>query len=356
MLDSTPIHRPAAKQDTIQAAIRSRIIAGDFSPGTRLPKRTELEKEFGVSRVTIQRVFDQLMADGFIYANGRGGTYVVDRPPHLCRYALVFANSPAQWNRFMQALHHEAQSLSQAGSREVVTYVDVDARRVGSRAHAQLRVDAGAEALAGMILTSAPGDFGDPDFMRDRAVPRVAISFGLPLPDLPLIHPDMRSFVDEALDFFAARGRRRVAVITVPGFDNHYLQAGLAARGMATAPYLLQGVSHHTPEWARNCAHLLLNDGQRERPDGLLITDDNLVEHAMAGVVTAGARVGDGLDVVGHCNFPWPTPSVLPIRRLGFDAGEVLRTCLDAIDRRRRGERVEPMTRIAARFEDQAPG
>src|SRR5260221_3350641 len=117
--------RPARKQHLIQANIRRRIVSGAFQPGARLPKRIELEQEFRASRVTIQRVFDQLMADGFIYANGRGGTFVTARPPHLNRYALVFPTPLPQWNRFWVALDHEARRHGQSAQREVNSYTDI---------------------------------------------------------------------------------------------------------------------------------------------------------------------------------------------------------------------------------------
>jgi hypothetical protein len=63
--------------------------------------------------------------------------------------------------------------------------------------------------------------------------------------------------------------------------------------------------------------------------------------------------VPDDIDVIGHCNFPWLTPSVLPICRLGFSAQQVLARCVDAIDRQRRGETVADSETISAVFEDE---
>src|SRR3954462_8198783 len=110
--------RPPLKQLQIEQALRGRMIDGALPPSSRLPRREELEQEFQVSRDTIQRVFDQLLADGFIVANGRAGTFVVDRPPHLHRFALVFVDPVAQWSQFYHALHREASTLSHDGERE----------------------------------------------------------------------------------------------------------------------------------------------------------------------------------------------------------------------------------------------
>ena len=96
------------------------------------------------------------------------------------------------------------------------------------------------------------------------------------------------------------------------------------------------------------CVH----PGQRDRPDALIISDDNLVEHATAGIVAAGIGVPGDCAIVAHCNFPWPTPSALPMRRLGYDAREVIRVALESIDRQRRGEPAGTLV-VPARFEDE---
>jgi DNA-binding LacI/PurR family transcriptional regulator len=110
-------------------------------------------------------------------------------------------------------------------------------------------------------------------------------------------------------------------------------------------------VNQATPETARNLIHLLMQGA--ERPDALLIADDNLVEHATAGLVAAGVRVPDDLEVVAHCNFPHPTPSVLPVRRLGYDAREVMKACVESIDIQRRDGKTAPTVTVKAVFEDE---
>jgi hypothetical protein len=84
----------------------------------------------------------------------------------------------------------------------------------------------------------------------------------------------------------------------------------------------------------------------------LFVVDDNLVESATAGLIAADVKVPSDLHVVAHCNFPWPSPSVLPVKRLGYDIRECLQACIDAIDRQCNGDRdVRPIT-VPARFEE----
>jgi DNA-binding LacI/PurR family transcriptional regulator len=69
------------------------------------------------------------------------------------------------------------------------------------------------------------------------------------------------------------------------------------------------------------------------------------------GAERSGARIPDDLMVIAHCNFPWPDAPTVPVRRLGFDAHEVLRTSLDLLDAEARGEHPPRLTEIPVRAE-----
>jgi DNA-binding LacI/PurR family transcriptional regulator len=129
----------------------------------------------------------------------------------------------------------------------------------------------------------------------------------------------------------------------------------VASRGMSTKEYWVQALARSAHRSAANLTHLLMHKGQQDRPDGLLIMDDNLLEHGTQGLLAAGVRVPDELDVVAHTNFPWPTPSAVPVRRLGFDVRRILAVSLDRIDQQRRNEQAPHMTTVRAAFEDEPP-
>jgi len=91
---------------------------------------------------------------------------------------------------------------------------------------------------------------------------------------------------------------------------------------------------------------------QRQRPDALIIGDDNLAEHVVQGLHDAGVRVPQDLDVIAHCNLPLVTRCKLAIRHLGYDVREVLKFCIDSIDRQRMGGSLKSVTRVSAKFKD----
>ncbi|MEX1015808.1 MAG: GntR family transcriptional regulator [Phycisphaeraceae bacterium] len=357
------ITRPPIKQRLVSEQIRREIIEGQFAPGAQLPTRTELERRFAVSTITVQRALDRLAAEGFIHARGRRGTYVAENPPHLSRYGLVFAHHDSEarpWPRFWTALHNEAKRLEQSEpGREVTIFCDADPHGRSAEAQRLMR-SVKAHRLAGLVFCFQPNWLSGTPALEESGVPRVAITHDSGLPGVTAIKLDTASLLDRALDVLAEQGRKRVAMVTVGSIyasaaDRERFHAGLADRGMSTQPYWYQVLDVNRPQWARECLHLLMNDGQKHRPDGVIIANDNLVEHASAGLIAAGVRVPEDASIVAHGNFPWPTPSVLPVTRLGFDAREVLRVCFDSIDAQRRGEAVEPEAErwVKVKFENE---
>jgi DNA-binding LacI/PurR family transcriptional regulator len=364
----------AVKYNLIADELRRQIVSNSLPPGSQLPTRLELGQHYQVSSVTVQKALDCLIQDGFVDATRRKGSFVVDRPPHLFRYGLVFHTylpNSGHTSRYLTAMANEALRIQRSSDREVVAYYSIDIH-ADTPDFQRLVYDLRAHRLAGLIFPFGP----EPEILKRLLPPSlehaigaasvlhgvgaVAVSASPEAHGLCSIDLDAHSFIDKALDYLRARGRRRVAVlsgITSPSEFHRNMAAGIAARGMTTRPYWTQRASISEPETARNCAHLLmmpvLDAGEAQRPDGLIVTDDNLVEHASIGLIASGVRVGDEADVVVHCNFPWPMPSVVPVKRLGYDIRQLLEVCIASIDRYRRGDRPPEFTSLPALFEDE---
>lgn len=350
------------KRAAILDTLRQRIVAGEWAPGSRLPTRAELEQEFGVSGFTMQRALDQLNRDGFTYGKRRWGTFVTDNPPHLSRYAIVFFDCPATspaWMRFWTTLVNEAAKLEQTQMRQLPVFYGVN-DHTDSDGYQRLVENVRHRRLAGLIFPARPFPIDGTPAMLDLALPKVSImSPGESHPNVTPVVLDWRSFFEKALEYMASRGRRRIAVLAAPQQQrriSEYLQQGLAARGLETRPYWLQETSQTWVESAQACVHMLLRGSADERPDGLIIADDNLVEYGAAGAIDAGVQIGQDVDLVAHCNFPSQLPQGLAIKRLGFDARQLLEKSIQIIDRQRRGEIDNGPESVSAVFEDEVVG
>ena len=348
----------AKKRERICQHFQGRILAGELKAGEQLPAQTELARQFGVSPVTVQRSVESLARQGFVRTRRRGGTYVAERPPHLCRYGLVFIDTPgnpATWTLFHSAVANEGIRLAKRHGIQLAAYHGVDGHLDGDE-YRRLLDDVREGTLGGIILACYPSMLLQTPLVQDPDLPRVAIMGLPPVAGIPRVFGDVEQLIDRALDFLAAQGRKQVAIVASDGMfrhcPGHFLPA-LHKRGFPAEPWRIQIVDRRPSEAVNHCVRLLLRSGQKDRPDGVLVLDDNLVEHACAGLVAAGVRVPDDVTVVAQCNFPWPPPAVLPVERIGFDVGRMLTACIDSINRQRRGEAVEPWTRIPAVFEEE---
>ncbi len=352
--------RPPTRLDAIVDNLRGQILSGDYAPGDRLPTRIELQEHYAASSITVQRALDVLGEDGFVEARGRNGTFVATNPPHTSHYAVVFAQRLREggWNEFWTALHAQAMGeMWQSGQRRLTSYLGIDGH-TDSEDYQRLVRDIASRRIAGIFFASAPHNLLDTPLLT-ADVPRAAIGLPNDFAHVASVVLDEDAFIAKALDHLKARGRKRIALLMFAGHGETFLgkvRIALKARGMTTHDRWVHGCSaaSSSTRWLRGWAQLLMDRGQSERPDGLFISDDNLVEHSTGGLIAAGVRVPQDMDVVAHCNFPYPTPSVISARRLGFDARQVLASAVDLLARARHPKHPHHVV-VPPHFEDELP-
>ena len=326
--------------------LRKLMLRGKLPPGARLPTYEALKQRFRTDSPTIRDAMAVLRTQGFIETHPRSGTFVVPHPPHLSHYALSFPFDPERApSQFFTALRAEADKC-QRPERHLSCFFNVE-EHTDVEDYQRLLGLVKTRRVAGLIFAANPYLLrrqGSP-LISEPDLPRVVIEAVPELAGVPSVYPDICGFVLQALDDLAARGRRRAALLIAgsPGGSWSGKLAktfvkGAAARQMTVREHWIQGVAASLPESARSVMHLLMHPGHKERPDGLVIADDNLVQPATAGLVAAGVKVPQELEVVAHTNFPWPTPSAVPVQRLGYDIGALLALCLERIEQQRRGE------------------
>ena len=362
--DSARHRRPAGKLDTIVRRLRAEILSGKLPAGGQLPPQATMARQCGVSIVTMQAVLGRLTREGFVHARARQGTFVTAKLPHLTNYALVFWNDPrepSQWSKYYSALTSAAAEIQRTEGRQITFFHGIN-QHVDSEDRQRLLDMMQANRLAGMIFANSPVALVGSPLLEAPGIPRVAIMGEQRYPQVPVLTLGGERLLTRALDYLVAQGRSRIAILNIEVNEeqDRELTRMLTSRGLAVPARWRQSLSRINPFSARHCVELLLQGPAADRPDGLIIRDDNLIEYALAGIVAAGVKVPDELEVVVHCNFPWPTGSVLPVQRLGINVCEVLRHAIEIIDRQRRGEPVAGVNLIPAVFEEEltttAPG
>ncbi|MFQ5783749.1 MAG: PLP-dependent aminotransferase family protein [Alphaproteobacteria bacterium] len=65
----------------LDSQLRRAVLSGRLPPETRLPATRQLALELGISRLTVQNTYEQLVAEGFLKAVAGAGTFVAEIPP-----------------------------------------------------------------------------------------------------------------------------------------------------------------------------------------------------------------------------------------------------------------------------------
>ncbi|OBF28369.1 GntR family transcriptional regulator [Mycobacterium sp. ACS1612] len=106
----------------LREKLREEIAAGRYSDGARLPTESELVAQHGLSRQTVRRAFQDLVAEGAVYRVPGRGTY---------------ASEPGRYLRQLGSIE-DLMSLSDDTSMEVLAGLR---RRVDVDAASRLRLD-----------------------------------------------------------------------------------------------------------------------------------------------------------------------------------------------------------------------
>ncbi|MFW6038998.1 MAG: GntR family transcriptional regulator [bacterium] len=344
-MSETP-SRTSRQQESILKSLRRDIIEGRAEPGSRLPARKDLVARFQAGPLTVQRAIDRLEQDGFVRTENRRGSFVVDCPPHLYRFALVFTTHPDfgwTWSDqfLMTALAAAAQEINRTGEVTIELYTGLCELDAAKRVEATLLKEAHAGRLAGVIL-------GHPyagNLPARLGVPCASFYGKTDLPGILPVLLDRNAWYRQACAYLAEQGCKRVGVIGQSAIELAYIDTvkQIAPQyGLTYSPRWCQGIDARHRPWARHAAMALLGpEDPNDRPDAIFITDDSLIEDTAAGVLETGRSVPEDVLLVGLANFPIHGRDVLPVHRLGWDSRQVLICCLNAIRDHRLGRPLE---------------
>jgi DNA-binding LacI/PurR family transcriptional regulator len=318
--------RPDERRREIAAELKAKIVSGAWAPGAKIPTRRDLCDQFDASPITIQHILRDLEKDGFIRSEGRNGTFLNADAPHLADVALVLSTTETH-NRLWLAISKEASAPRSDGLR-ISIRKNIDGH-LENQDYKKLLQDVLKRRLMGLFFTSSPFQVDETPIVIEPGIPRVSIMSSDKYPGFSRI--DFAPMHAKALGFLKARGRSRIAVLGHPEIHLCGWEEAISNAGLKTHSYWIQGMDLNNSFPARRLAQLLVNPNQTERPDALVITDDNLVENATRGLYDSGVRIPEDLEIVAHCNFPWPPPCAVPVTRLGYDAKEILESAMQLL-------------------------
>ena len=366
-----PLQQSSGKAETVAEKLRTQIVRGDYHPGGQLLTLDDMQTQFGVTRPTLTRVISQLKRDGFVRTTRSKGTFVTDRPPHLVRFGLAFSSHPQKpltelggWNRFWDMMAQLGPQVAQQMGLDMPIFYNVAGR--DSQGEQVLVRDLSLHRLAGLIIVGSRELFQSLPTLQAFQIPMLAIydndHQGI---DLPKVYVDKQSFFSQAINTLQSLGKRRVATIHLDdyGIENHVndvpsskrslmtkrmkaLASTMQHRGFASPPYWQLRTGLHG---AHNIVRSLMDLPAGQRPDGLMVCDDNLTECVIDAVLASGLRIDEDICIVAHANWPAPLIDAAPVTRLGFDIHELLHTALATLQAIHQGREVPDAQNIKAR-------
>ncbi|HCE43408.1 MAG TPA: hypothetical protein DET40_07655 [Lentisphaeria bacterium] len=330
--------RLPVEQDKISAYVRENIISGRWPAGHKIPTHIELGKKFGVTTVTVQRTLSSLVSDGFLRVNMKGdrGTFVNETPPHIFNYALVFPSAQPEPNQnmFYTTLLDVSKGLQCELGITITPYYWIDGNPVRPD-YIRLVNDIKKERLAGIIFASPIFLIEKTPVVLEGDIPRIIIGAEDKKSGIPGIGTNTSSFIEKSLDYLVSRNCSRIAFISARGqkgkFTEH-LKLSFAGKGLAFVPHWHHFCHLEWTEAAVNIVRLLMSPRtETERPDAILVGNDNLIEPVCEGLKLAGVRVPGELELVSHCNFPRSSILPLPVKFIGYDIHGLMQRCIEML-------------------------
>jgi DNA-binding LacI/PurR family transcriptional regulator len=305
------------KIDRVSGAIFADIATGRFPPGGKLPTLFELEKVHDVSRITINSCIKLLKANGLVTTKERGGVFVSEQPAMLKKFAMLFPKSDFE-NRFLQTVFNVLREESAKRKIEFEIFPDFEPH-VDNSDYRKLLSELERMRIGGVAHISMPSLPDNCDLLHFPGIPVINVSLSY--------QPNGIAYIDKCCDYLLSKKRKRIAVLLL---GKSKMRAGFLEKriraGMASPDHWFVSAGK---ENAEDITRILLDYPKEKRPDGLIISDDNLVDSALKGVFLSRVHVPEELEIVTHCNWPNPVASVIPVKRLGYDVRQVVSMTID---------------------------
>jgi len=330
------------KYKIVAEDLRSQIASGRHKEGEQLPSIQQLVRTYGVSLSTVRQSLQELSNEGLIRAEHGRGVFVNDRISSG-EFAIVvqakrLSESASPYHRLgctaLAAVLHEefpgCQTRLHVGKRPrwgdaFADTLDLLERHVSSR----LRGVFSLEDISSIE-----------ESLLEKGIPLVAV--GTPSARY-CVYFDSRQLVTLGLKQLRKVGCRSVGIIRFSGPD----AVGVEIRREKTKwqqhdsefhSYTVQPESANSVE--RRGYECFMDLWQRPgRPEGVLVGDDILGRGVLRAILQLGISVPQELRLVSHSNRGVELPYHLPVTRLEFDHGRLVREAVAMMSKLLGGEK-----------------
>ncbi len=330
------------------AAILRQDILADPEPGRRLPPIMELAKRFKVSYETVRSGLRLLSQEGLVEQRTGSGTYVGD--PTRNRHVGVLAEwdiSDPRTSYFYRRTPQRVVRFLRANGLPVRLYAghlapDDESLRPLTCTDFLEAVE--RRRLRG-VVAFAPDDTM-PQWLgalQRQRVPVVGGTAGYACQ----VRSDYAAQVRLGVGYLLRRGRHRLALMEYHWPEDRRskfvenFQAALTGAGVvANERWIRRAPTPCAPQAGWEEFRAIWAEG-REKPDGLLICNDNLFPGAVMAILQLGIRVPEDLLVVTHFNKGSGMISPFPVAKVQMDPEAYARAAAEMLLQLMRHEPVE---------------
>lgn len=337
--------RLSMKSDLVYEQLEQ--MARDLGPEAQMPTLRTLREQMGVSLSTLNTALAVLETRNIIRRRQGSGIYV--SPPTPRHIALVcdpthlflFSSSPF-WTLLVEDAYKRAQDSDQTLSLHFAGSLSATPNQVSPEAlllPENLRRDIVANRVHGVVSLGLARPIAQ--WIEAQGVPVVSFA----APSRYVVASSMDALVQLGVSALARRGCRRIGLwIPVQPYsvlrpDHHVLETfinALAAHDVEYEPALVLQNGHLTErnpyhatsysEQGNQAAHAFFGpqSSAQRRPDGILCSDDMLMQGALMALSRWNIGIGSELQIATHTNTGSPALMAWHdvVIRLDHDANE----------------------------------
>ncbi len=314
-------------------------------PGTRLVSVRNLASALGVSVLTVRSAQEKLTREGLLEIRHGSGVYVAAHsvPSRwIGIYTALDILSPRTSSFHTLMPRALRQFLRSHGFRAEIYLGDVqpDEKEEGP-GNLRFCADVDEGRLQGLVIVNAPVTDGWDAWVDALRIP--AVGSCTPY----WVAPAYDDMVCQSVRHLYKEGCRRIALLS---WSNTALKKPLCE----TLAEL--GLNYH-PEWTRSDLHPMHSGAgweefreiwadSREKPDGLVVTDDVLFDEVQIAIQEIGIRVPDQLRIVAYANKGSDKRYPFPVTVAQADPEHFAEALGGMLLKRMRGEQVVPSSEL----------
>jgi len=313
LIERVPLHRRVAE------ILRGEIASG-LRPGDRLESESALAARLGVSLPTVREALSTLAHEGLVSRRHGSGTYVIGtrRDGRIAILIDLDISHPRTSRFYLRVTQRLRRFFEERGSpaRLYVGHAEPGGREPEGLTCREFLEDLALDRLNGVAAVAVNAHRSWMEPLRARRVPVVGNTRGYQF----RVFQDYEGLVRAGVDELVRCGRRRLALLG--SVCPEVFESSLRTRGLPVRREWMRVAVHGSRPGSAAAGLVAAWNASRERPDGLLVTDDLLFMDAVNAIVSLGVRVPEDLCVVTHSNRGCMPPLPFPATLLEFDPDE----------------------------------